>query len=226
MKLDEGLVEGAKLNLEYTDIVSSVDGTVVSRNVTQGQTVAATYQTPTLFLIATDLKQMQVDTNVSENDIGSAKEGDKASFTVDAFPKRVFQSSVVQVRQSPQSMQNVVTYDVVVGVDNTDLALMPGMTASTQIIADQRSDVIRVPDQALRYAPSGTVAAGPSATAPGQSRLWLLCDGRAVAVPVVRGLGDDSFTEIASGDVKPGDQVIIAEQRGTAGNPAVPLARL
>ncbi len=220
VKLDEGLVEGAKLNLGYTDIISPVDGVVVSRNVTQGQTVAATYQTPTLFLIATDLKQMQVDTNVSESDIGNTKQGNKANFTVDAFPKRVFQGSVVQVRQSPQSVQNVVTYDVVVGVDNTDLALMPGMTASTQIIADQRSDVVRVPDQALRYTPSGTAGGEP-----GQSRLWLLRDGHAVAVPVVLGLDDDSFTEIVSGDVKPGDRAIVAEQHGAAGTAAVPLPR-
>ena len=221
VKLDEGLVEGAKLNLGYTDIISPVDGVVVSRNVTQGQTVAATYQTPTLFLIATDLKKMEVDTNVSESDIGNTKEGNKASFTVDAFPRRVFQGSVVQVRQSPQTVQNVVTYDVVVGVDNSDLALMPGMTASTQIIADQRSDVVRVPDQALRYTP-----AGQAETAPGQARLWLLRDFRPVAVPVVLGLDDDTFTEIVSGAVRPGDQVIIGEQRGAEGGQALPLPRL
>src|SRR5208337_3033602 len=97
----------AQVNLDYTGIVSPVNGTVVSRNVTMGQTVAATFQTPTLFLIATDLTQMQVDTNVSESDIGNLKEGSKASFSVDAFPKRVFQGSVVQVRQSPQTVQNV-----------------------------------------------------------------------------------------------------------------------
>ena len=160
VKLDQALVEGAKLNLDYTDIVSPVDGTVVSRNVTGGQTVASSFQTPTLFLIATDLKQMEVDTNTSEGDMGGIKEGDKATFTVDAFPQRVFQGSVTQVRQSPQTVQNVVTYDVVVGVDNSDLALMPGMTASTQIIIDQRNDVLRVPDQALRYVPGGLSAVG------------------------------------------------------------------
>ncbi len=227
--LDEATIEqrqaeldAANVNLDYTNIVSPVDGTVVSRNVTMGQTVAATFQTPTLFLIATDLTKMEVDTNVSESDIGNAREGNKASFTVDAFPRRVFQGSVVQVRQSPQTVQNVVTYDVVVGVDNTDLALMPGMTASTQIIADQRADVVRVPDQALRYTPGGP---GTAAGETGQPHLWLLRDGRAVLVRVTLGLDDDSFTEIVSGDVKPGDQAIVSEQRGAADSAAAPLPR-
>ena len=143
----------SQVNLGYTDIISPVDGTVVSRNVTMGQTVAASFQTPTLFLIATDLTKMQVDTNVSESDIGAIKEGNAARFTVDAFPNRMFQGAVAQVRQSPQTVQNVVTYDVVVGVDNTDLALKPGMTATAQIIIAERDDVLRVPDQALRFTP-------------------------------------------------------------------------
>ena len=154
VKLDQALVEGAKLNLDYTDIVSPVEGTVVSRNVTGGQTVAASFQTPTLFLIATDLKQMEVDTNSSESDIGGIKEGEEATFTVDAFPQRVFQGRVTQIRQSPQTVQNVVTYDVVIGVDNSDLALIPGMTASTQIIVDQRNDVLRVSE------PGAAICAG------------------------------------------------------------------
>jgi HlyD family secretion protein len=221
----QALLDAAKINLGYTDITSPVDGTVVSRNVTMGQTVAASFQTPTLFLIATDLTKMEVDTNVSESDIGAIRQGNKASFTVDAYPRRVFAGSVVQVRQSPQTVQNVVTYDVVVGVDNTDLALKPGMTASTQIVIDQRSDVIRVPDQALRYVPGG-VTANPAPGAPGQARLWLLRDGRAIAVPVVLGLDDDSFTEVVSGDVKPGDQAIIGEQHGSASRTTLPLPRL
>jgi HlyD family secretion protein len=212
VKLDQALVEGAKLNLDYTDIISPVDGTVVSRSVTGGQTVAASFQTPTLFLIATDLKQMEVDTNTSEGDMGGVKEADKATFTVDAFPQRAFAGAVTQVRQSPQTVQNVVTYDVVIGVDNSDLALVPGMTASTQIVIDQRTDVLRVPDQALRYAPgglSGTATAGAPASA--KQRVWVLRDGTPVAVPVVTGLDDGSFTEIVAGDFHPGDQVITAE---------------
>ncbi len=134
----QALLEAAQVNLSYTDIVSPVDGTVVSRNVNVGQTVAASFQTPTLFLIATDLTKMQVDTNVSESDIGGIKDWDKTTFTVDAFPKRSFNGAVAQVRQSPQNVQNVVTYDVVVSVDNTDLALKPGMTAATRIIIEQK----------------------------------------------------------------------------------------
>jgi HlyD family secretion protein len=220
VQLDEGLVEAAKLNLGYTDIVSPVDGTVVSRAVTPGQTVAATLQTPTLFLIATDLTQMEVDTNVSESDIGPIQQSNSATFTVDAWPGRVFSGPVVQVRQSPQTVQNVVTYDVVVSVDNKDLALKPGMTASTQIVTDRRADVLRVPDQALRYTPSGVAAAEP-----GAARLWVARDGKPVAIPVVPGLDDDSFTEIVSGTVQAGDLVITGEQRGAA-HSAAPAPRL
>ncbi|HUH85932.1 MAG TPA: efflux RND transporter periplasmic adaptor subunit [Stellaceae bacterium] len=211
VKIDEGLVEGAKLNLEYTDIVSPVDGTVVSRNVTQGQTVAASFQTPTLFLIATDLKKMEVDTNVSESDIGGIKEGDAATFTVDAFAKRVFQGSVTQVRQSPQTVQNVVTFDVVVGVGNADLALKPGMTAATRIVVDRRDKVLRVPNPALRYAPGGLAGAGAS------PRVWVLRDGRPTPVAVETGLDDENFTEILKGDLRPGDAVITGEERGQSG---------
>jgi HlyD family secretion protein len=213
--LRQAQLDAAAVNLGYTDIVSPVDGTVVSRAVTMGQTVAATLQTPTLFLIATDLTKMEVDTNVSESDIGPVRQTNPASFTVDAWPGRVFKGAVVQVRQSPQTVQNVVTYDVVVGVDNTDLALKPGMTASTQIVTEQRADVLRVPDPALRYRPTD-----------GQSKVWVLRDGNPVAVPVVTGLDDDSFTEIVSGDLKPGDQVITAEQHGAVSHGAVPAPRL
>ncbi len=219
VKLDQALVEGAKLNLDYTDIISPVNGTVVSRSVTGGQTVAASFQTPTLFLIATDLKQMEVDTNTSEGDMGGVKDADKATFTVDAFPQRIFQGSVTQVRQSPQTVQNVVTYDVVVGVDNSDLALVPGMTASTQIIVDQRNDVLRVPNQALRYVPGGlsAVGAGGARTPTSkQQQVWVLRNGRPVAVTVVTGLSDDNFTEVVTGDLNPGDQVITAESGGRA----------
>src|SRR5664279_6445750 len=164
------VLKAAQINLDYTNIVSPVDGTVVSRNVTAGQTVAASFQTPTLFLIATDLTKMQVDTNVSESDIGGITDGDKAIFTVDAFPKRSFEGTVIQVRQSPQTVQNVVTYDVVVSVDNADLALKPGMTAANRIITDQRSDVLRVPSQALRYAPA---TAGATRRTGGSARTGL-----------------------------------------------------
>jgi len=224
VKLDQALVDGAKLNLGYTNIVSPVDGTVVSRNVTQGQTVAASFQTPTLFLIATDLKKMEVDTNVSESDVGGLKEGDKSSFTVDAYPKRAFEGKVTQVRRSPQTVQNVVTYDVVVGVDNADLSLMPGMTASTQIVVEQRNDVLRVPNQALRYAPGGLAvtasAAGASTAETGKARIFVLREGKPVPVSVETGLDDESFTEIVKGDLAANDQVVISEEHGSAGGAA------
>ncbi len=231
-------LESANVNLGYADIVSPVDGTVVSRNVTQGQTVAASFQTPTLFLIATDLTKMQVDTNVSESDIGGIKEGDKATFTVDAYPARVFEGTVTQVRQSPQTVQNVVTYDAVVSVANLDLALKPGLTASTRIIVDQRSDVLRVTNQALRYAPGGVAGAGTTqAVAPSGagtpagaakiSHVWVLRDGSPVSLVVVPGLDDDNFTEIVSGDLKAGDQVIVAATSSSGGGvSAVPPPRL
>ncbi len=208
--------------------MSPVDGTVVSRNVTGGQTVAASFQTPTLFLIATDLKQMEVDTNTSEGDMGDIKVGDKATFTVDAYPQRIFQGTVTQVRVSPQTVQNVVTYDVVVGVQNNDLALMPGMTASTQIIVDQRTDVTRVPDQALRFTPGGlSRVAAAGAPAKAKAQVWVLRDGSPVAVPVVTGLDDGNFTEIVQGDFQPGDRVIVAESGGQGtGVSGLPAPRL
>jgi len=221
-------LKAGEINLGYTDIISPVDGTVVSRNVEMGQTVAASFQTPTLFLVATDLTTMQVDTNVSESDIGLIKLGGKASFTVESFPRRPFDGEVTQIRQSPQTIQNVVTYDAVISVPNKDLLLKPGMTATAQIIVDRRDDVLRVPDVALRYLPSGLAAlAGAPAigleTPPpgsGASQIFVLRNGRATPVTVVTGLDDDSFTEIVKGDLKPGDAVIVGEETEATGKSA------
>ena len=216
------VLDAAQVNLDYTNIISPVDGTVVSRNVTMGQTVAASFQTPTLFLIATDLTKMQVDANVSESDIGGIRNGNKATFTVDAYSRRAFEGRVTQVRQSPQTVQNVVTYDVVVGVDNSDLALKPGLTAATRIIVDQRGAVLRVPNQALRYVPTGTVLHETK-----QPRVWVLRDETPTPVQVTGGLDDDEFTEIVQGDLKVDDKVIIAEQQNSAnGRSGVPRPRL
>jgi len=214
----QAALDAAQVNLDYTNIVSPVDGTVVSRNVTMGQTVASSFQTPTLFLIATDLARMQVDANVSESDIGGIKLGNKATFTVDAYAKRTFEGTVSQVRQSPQTVQNVVTYDIVISVNNSDLTLMPGMTAASRIVIDRRDDVVRVPNQALRYVPKGLAGAVQS----GKAQIWVMRDGDPVAVPVVAGLDDDNFTEIVSGDVKPDDLVITAEQLATAKTAVAP----
>lgn len=209
----EASLEAAKVNLGYTDIVSPVDGTVVSRNVTIGQTVAASFQTPTLFLIATDLTRMQVDANVSESDIGSVHQGDPARFSVEAYPGRSFEAKVVQVRQAPQSVQNVITYDVVIAVDNTALLLKPGMTATVAIVTAQRRGVLRIPDQALRFAPGGLAA--PARAAAGR-QVWVLRDGRPQAVAVRTGLDDDNYSELLGGPLQAGQRVIVGEQRGDA----------
>jgi len=219
----QAALEAAQVNLGYTEIKSPVDGTVVSRNITPGQTVAASFQTPTLFLIATDLTRMQVDTNVSESDIGGIRSGTQASFTVEAYPTRTFTGSVAQVRQAPQTVQNVVTYDVVVSAANADQTLKPGMTATVHIITDHRDDVLRVPDQALRYTPGGVAGtAGTDTPKPvgdssgGQSAsVWVLRNNRAVRVPVTVGLDDDAHAEIVQGDLQAGDRVIVSEASGT-----------
>ena len=222
----------AQVNLDYTNIVSPVDGTVVSRNVTQGQTVAASFQTPTLFVIATDLTQMQVDTSVSESDIGDVRPGNDAAFTVEAFPKHSFTGHVAQVRQAPQTVQNVVTYDVVVNADNPQLLLKPGMTAAVRIITQHHDAVLRVPAQALRYMPT-EAAVAPRAIADAGARavprgattatLWLLRDGAPQSAVVIVGLNDDSYAEILQGDVHAGDRVIIAEHANrTASGSSVP----
>jgi len=199
-------LRAAEVNLNYTNIVSPVNGTVVSRNINVGQTVAASFSTPTLFLIANDLTKMQVDTNVSESDIAGLREGSPASFTVAAYPRRVFHGVVAQVRIDPISVQNVITYDVVIAVANPDLLLRPGMTATARILKARAQDVLRVPSQALRFTPAGRTK--PS----GDSRvLWVLRDGRATPVAVKVGLDDGAMTQILSGALKPGDRVITAQ---------------
>jgi HlyD family secretion protein len=155
----------AEVNLAYTTIVSPIDGTVISRNVDVGQTVAASLQAPTLFTIAEDLRKMQVDTNITEGDVGKLKPGMRASFVVDAYPSDRFSGVIQQIRNSPQTVQNVVTYDAVIDVENTDLKLKPGMTANVTIIYDRRENALRVPNAALRFrAPAPLASAAPSAT--------------------------------------------------------------
>ena len=226
--LDQGTIaqrqaalDAARVNLGYTNITSPVNGTVVSRNITQGQTVAASFQTPTLFLIATDLTHMQVDASVSESDIGSIKTGDGASFTVEAFPGHVFRGQVVQVRQSPQTIQNVVTYDVVVQADNRDLLLKPGMTADVRIITAEAKDALRVPVEALRYWPE--TVPKPAQDRSARAQVWTLRDDRPVAVPVVTGLTDDTHAQITQGALSAGESVIIGE-RSAADSTARPQA--
>jgi HlyD family secretion protein len=222
---DTAALESALVNLGYTSIISPVNGTVVSRNVTIGQTVAASFQTPTLFLIATDLTQMEVDTNVSESDVGGLHEGDKATFVVEAYPNRTFGGKVLQFRQAPQTVQNVVTYDVVIGVANDAHLLEPGMTATARIVIEQRSDVLRVPDQAPRFTPTGLRPAS-SAPVPGHAEVWLLRDGHPSRVTIKPGLDDDSYVEVIEGDLHAGDQVIVSEQRTRGAAPGASQPRL
>lgn len=208
----EAALAAAQVNLDYTDIVSPVDGVVVSRNVNVGQTVAASFQTPTLFLIAQDLTKMQVDTNVSETDIGLARVGQRATFTVEAYPEKTFEGRVGQIRQAPITVQNVVTYNVVINVDNPELRLLPGMTANVRIIVDSRKDVLRVPVQALRFSPGGAV----TGTVEQQPHLWVLADNRATRIPVQTGLNDGTWVQVTSGPLAAGAQVIVGESGGQA----------
>lgn len=204
----------ARINLWYTDILAPVDGIVVSRNVNVGQTVAASFQTPTLFLIADDLTKMQVDTSVSESDIGQIREGQRAVFTVDAYGSRTFEGLVTQVRNAPTTVQNVVTYDVVVAVENPDLALKPGMTATVTITTAERKGAIRVPVRALRFRPE-TARAGeaPREAQRGESRVWVLRNGTLSPVDVQLGLRNETHAELLHGDLQPGDEVVVAMER-------------
>jgi HlyD family secretion protein len=208
-------LEAAQVDLDYTDIVSPVNGTVVSRNVDVGQTVAASFQTPTLFLIAQDLTQMQVDTNVSETDVGLAKVGQRASFTVEAYPERNFEGRVVQVRQAPITVQNVVTYNVVIGIDNRELLLFPGMTANVRILVDEKKDVATIPSQALRFDPKGVGAHAEGESGDGDgTRVYVLRDGRPQAVKISTGVDDGTRVEVTGGELAVGDPVIVNQSNG------------
>jgi HlyD family secretion protein len=159
----QAAVDNAELDVDYTVIRSPVDGVILLRAVEPGQTVAASFQTPVLFQIAEDLAQMQIDLSIDEADVGQIKEGLPVSFTVDAFPDRQFRGEVKQVRLSATSTSNVISYPVVVQVENADLSLLPGMTASAEIVVSRRDDVLRVPNAALRFNPPGVEAAAPGA---------------------------------------------------------------
>ena len=209
-------LEAAQVNLDYTDIVSPVNGIVVSRNVDMGQTVAASFQTPTLFLIAQDLEKMQVDTNVSESDVGAAREGQRATFTVEAHPDRIFEGKVTQVRRAPITVQNVVTYDVVVGCDNSDMLLFSGMTADVRIIVDEHRNVLTVPEDALRFDPDGSegVPATERKASPDQRHVWVLRDETPVRVAITVGLSDGTRAEITGNALSTDDRVIVDETEG------------
>jgi len=207
----EAALKAAETNLRYTRILSPVDGVVVSRSVDVGQTVAASFQTPTLFTIAQDLTKMQINTNVDEADIGRIKNSQDVEFTVDAYPDTLFKGSVSQIRIAPIIVQNVVTYDVVIRVDNPEQKLKPGMTANVSIIVAGKRDILKVPNTALRFRPPET---GKPAVYK-NAGVWLLANQSPKRMDVTTGIGDDKYTEIISGEIKEGQEVIV-EALGTA----------
>jgi len=210
----EASLKVAETNLRYTRIISPVNGIVVSRNVDVGQTVAASFQTPTLFTIAQDLTKMQIDTNVAEADIGKVKQGQDVEFTVDAYPGVIFKGKVSQVRNAPINVQNVVTYNAVILVSNPELKLKPGMTANVSIIVSQKKDVLRIPNAALRFTmPDKDKDKTKKAQqkGPGQkgSGVWIVEGGKPKRISVSTGVSDGSYTELISGEIKEGQEVVV-----------------
>jgi HlyD family secretion protein len=196
----------AETNLQYTKIISPVDGIVISRNVDIGQTMAAMFQSPTLFSIAQDLSKMQINTNVDESDIGRIQTGQDAEFVVDAYPETVFNGKVTQVRNAPVVVQNVVTYDVVITVANPDFKLKPGMTANVTIITGVKNGVLRVPNAALRFKPKQMPTSAPNER--GQ-RVWLPDGDEAKLMKVKTGITDGTWSEVLQGDIAEGQEVIV-----------------
>ena len=240
LRTAKGQVARDEANVNYSVIRSPVSGIVVSRQVDIGQTVAASFQTPTLFQIAQDLSVMQINTNVAEADVGKIRIDQPVRFSVDAFPGRRFEGKVSQIRLSPIIQQNVVTYNVVVAVDNRDLKLMPGMTAYIYIDVDKREDVLLVPSSALRFRPRDlppepkkTAAAAP---APGDKkqrgggqRVYLARGDKLEAVTIQTGLSDGKFIEVTGGELKAGDRVAtqnrVAEGAGSGSGQPAPRVR-
>jgi len=207
---NKAALSSAETNLRYTKIISPVDGIVVSRNVDVGQTVAASFQTPTLFSIAQDLTKMQIDTSVAEADIGKVKVGQDVEFTVDAYSDVTFKGKVWQVRNAPITVQNVVTYDVVIQVANPDFKLKPGMTANVSVIISIQKNVLKIPNAALRFRLSekGAPVSGKTSEKKGPG-VWILANGKPKRVPVSLGISDGSYTEVLSGDLKEGQELIV-----------------
>jgi HlyD family secretion protein len=232
-KVKEATLAQARINLDHTTIRSPVDGIVVNRAVDVGQTVAATLQAPTLFTIAQDLTKMQVETSVDEADIGRIDETTPVTFTVDAFPGETFAGRVSQIRKAPQVVQNVVTYTVVVAVDNPAGTLLPGMTANVRFVTAQKADVLKVPNTALRFRPpddgdrrEGQPERAPTDRRPGAvgataGRVWVLGPNRRpTPVLVTLGVSDGTSTEVVGGALSPGHEVLV----GVEAEPTPPTA--
>ena len=238
VKQRDSQLEQAKVDLERTAIRSPVDGIVVKRSVDTGQTVAASLQAPELFIIAKSLTDMQVETSIDEADVGRIRLGQKSGFTVDAFPGRSFEGSVMQVRKSAQVVSNVVTYMVIISAANPDLVLLPGMTANVRIVVAHKDKVLKVLNTALRFKPAGGADDKPAAPAPrvapgsaGASRgggaaaggkVWVLDnDGKPKAVSIRLGLSDGTLTEVVSGELTEGSEVVVGTA-ATGKSPVIP----
>jgi HlyD family secretion protein len=240
VKIKQGALDKARADLEHCTITSPIDGIVISRNVDVGQTVAASLQAPVIFAIANDLTKMQIDANVAEADVGVVKIDQKVDFTVDAFPMQTFHGQVVQVRNAPITVQNVVTYDTVIGVSNPELKLKPGMTANVSIIVAHKDDVLQIKNAALRYRPPDATPAdtrrmSTSRTVrPGSGRsgaphegaertVYVLPSGAGRPQPrqIKTGISDAVVTEVIEG-LKEGDRVVTGELTSTTAAPSPP----
>ena len=235
VKIKQGALDKAKADLDHCAITSPIDGVVISRSVDVGQTVAASLQAPVIFQIANDLTKMQIDANVAEADVGVVKIDQNVDFTVDAFPMQTFHGKVVQVRNAPITVQNVVTYDTVIGVSNPDLKLKPGMTANVSIIVAHKDDVLQIKNAALRFRPPDatpvqtrqTSASRGERSAAGRGgnlqerranrTVYVLPDGagRPQPVQIKTGISDGIMTEVIEG-LKEGDRVVTAELTSTS----------
>lgn len=199
-------------SLRKAVIRAPIDGMIISREVRPGQTVAASFQTPVLFKLAEDLRHMQLHLDLDESDVGQVRAGQKAQFRVDAYPGRTFDAEIMEVRFNPREVNNVVTYETVLSVANPDLLLRPGMTATADILIDEKPKALLVPNRALRFLPPEVADAGASADEAGP-RVWIVRDGAAVAVPVEIGLTNGEVTEITRGDVSAGSEIIVDVER-------------
>ncbi len=215
-------VERDQANVGYAVVRSPVSGVVIDKQVEVGQTVASSFQTPTLFKIAQDLANMQIDASFAEADIGNIRVGQKARFTVDAFPDRSFMGEVKLIRLNPVIQQNVVTYNVVINVDNPDKILLPGMTAYVSIVVKERKDTLMVPNAALRYKPSNEIEQkSEKSDTPKIKRdafsgkVYVLEQGKPKLRNVILGITDNRNTEITGGELKTGEQIILGESRAS-----------
>ena len=198
----------ASANMGYTKIVSPVKGTVISKEVEVGQTVAASFQTPTLFTVAEDLTKMRIETSVSEADIGKVKEGQEVEYTLDGYPDSVFKGVVTQVRLSPTTESNVVTYTVVIEVENEEGKLLPGMTANVSIITGKKENILTVPNVALKFTVAGNKQKYD------KKGIWIDKKGKPVRINIETGVSDDSYSEIISDEIKEGDVVYVRNLAG------------